>query len=168
MNEFLLLMKHELVLTVLIFLLLFIRIGKGMKNESLLSLIQVLLLVSLLIGFFFNKQGVLFNGMFQSTPLLVTEKNILSLGVYLISLLCAGWLKKSPHLPEFFILMLSALLGMFFMISSGNLLLFFLSLELATIPVAAMVNFDLEKKIASEPVAGRPPPAVLLAYTPHL
>ena len=55
MNEFLLLMKHELVLTVLIFLLLFIRIGKGMKNESLLSLIQVLLLVSLLIGFFFNK-----------------------------------------------------------------------------------------------------------------
>ena len=55
MNEFFLLMKHELVLTVLIFLLLFIRIGKGMKNESLLSLIQVLLLVSLLIGFFFNK-----------------------------------------------------------------------------------------------------------------
>ncbi|MBC7867696.1 MAG: NADH-quinone oxidoreductase subunit N, partial [Gloeobacteraceae cyanobacterium ES-bin-316] len=47
-------------------------------------------------------------------------------------------------------LMLSAVLGMFLMISSGNLLLFFLSLELATIPVAAMVNFDLEKKGASE------------------
>ena len=150
MNEFLLLMKHELAVTAIIFLLLFIRIGKGMKNESLLSLIQALLLLSLLLGFFFNKQGALFNGMFHTTPLLVLEKNILSLGVYLISLLCAGWLKKSPHLPEFFILMLSALLGMFFMISSGNLLLFYLSLELATIPVAAMANFDLEKKIASE------------------
>ena len=53
-------------------------------------------------------------------------------------------------MPEFFMLMLSALLGMFFMISSGNLLMFFLSLELSTIPVAAMANFDLEKKISSE------------------
>ena len=51
---------------------------------------------------------------------------------------------------EFFILMLSALLGMFFLISSGNLLMFFLALELATIPVAAMANFDLDKKVSSE------------------
>jgi NADH-quinone oxidoreductase subunit N len=47
-------------------------------------------------------------------------------------------------------LMLSALLGMFFMLSSGNLLIFYLSLELSTIPIAAMANFDLEKKISSE------------------
>lgn len=53
-------------------------------------------------------------------------------------------------MPEFFMLMLSALLGMFFLISSGNLLMFFLSLELATIPVAAMANFDLDKKRSSE------------------
>jgi NADH-quinone oxidoreductase subunit N len=46
--------------------------------------------------------------------------------------------------------MLSALLGMFLLISSGNLLMFFLSLELATIPVAAMANFDLHKKTSSE------------------
>ena len=43
-------------------------------------------------------------------------------------------------------LMLSALLGMFFMISSGNLLMFYLSLELSTIPLAALANFDLDKK----------------------
>lgn len=53
-------------------------------------------------------------------------------------------------MPEFFMLMLSAVLGMFFMISSGSLLMFFLALELSTIPVAAMANFDLEKKISSE------------------
>lgn len=47
-------------------------------------------------------------------------------------------------------LMLSALLGMFLMISSGNLLIFYLSLELASIPVAAMANFDLDKKRSSE------------------
>jgi NADH-quinone oxidoreductase subunit N len=46
--------------------------------------------------------------------------------------------------------MLSALLGMFFLISSGNLLMFYLSLELSTIPIAAMANFDLKKRTSSE------------------
>ncbi|MBS1655059.1 MAG: NADH-quinone oxidoreductase subunit N, partial [Bacteroidetes bacterium] len=78
------------------------------------------------------------------------EKNILNLGVYLISLTNTDWLKKNKNMPEFFMLMLSALLGMFFLISSGNLLMFYLSLELATIPVAALSNFDLTKKISSE------------------
>jgi NADH-quinone oxidoreductase subunit N len=36
---------------------------------------------------------------------------------------------------------------MFLLISSGNLLMFYLSLELASIPVAAMANFDLHKKV---------------------
>ena len=39
---------------------------------------------------------------------------------------------------------------MFFLLSSGNLLMFYLSLELASIPVAAMANFDLQKRISSE------------------
>jgi len=150
MNELLTLMKNELLVTAIIFILLFIKIGKGMKNESLLSLIQVLLLGNFILVFLFNKDGNLFGDMYHTNPLIVFEKNILSLGVYLISLLCADWLKKSQHLPEFFMLMLSALLGMFLMISSGNLLIFYLSLELATIPVAAMANFDLEKKRSSE------------------
>lgn len=150
MNEFFTLMKSELVVTAIIFLLLFIKIGKGMKNESLLSLVQVLLLLNFIAGFFFNKTGNLFGDMFYTTPLIAFQKNILSLAVYLISLLCSDWLKKTGHLPEFFMLMLSALLGMFLMISSSNLLIFYLSLELATIPVAAMANFDLEKKRSSE------------------
>lgn len=150
MNEFFTLMKSELVVTAIIFLLLFIKIGKGMRNGSLLSLVQVLLLLNFIAGFFFNKTGNLFGDMFYTTPLIAFQKNILSLAVYLISLLCSDWLKKTGHLPEFFMLMLSALLGMFLMISSSNLLIFYLSLELATIPVAAMANFDLEKKRSSE------------------
>src|SRR5665647_1421999 len=150
LNDFLILMKSELVITFIIFLLLFIKVGKGMKNESLLSLLQFLLLANFIAGFFFNESGSLFGGLFTTNALIAFQKSILSLGVYLISLLFADWLKKSEHMPEFFILMLSALLGMFFMISSGSLLMFFLSLELSTIPVAAMTNFDLEKKISSE------------------
>jgi NADH-quinone oxidoreductase subunit N len=143
-------MRSELVITFIIFLLLFIKIGRGMKNESLLSLLQILLLLNFIAGFFFTKTGQLFGDMFHTSSLITFQKNILNLGVYLISLLCADWLKKTPHLPEFFMLMLSALLGMFFMISSGNLLMFYLSLELATIPLAAMANFDLDKKRSSE------------------
>jgi NADH-quinone oxidoreductase subunit N len=150
MREFLILMKNELAVTAIIFLLLFIKIGKGMKNESLLPLVQVLLLLNFLQGFFFNESGVIFGDMFFTNPLIAFQKSILSLGIYLISLLCADWLKKTPHLPEFFMLMFSAVLGMFFMISSGNLLIFYLSLELSTIPIAAMSNFDLQKKASSE------------------
>lgn len=150
MSDFLILMKQELVVTFIIFLLLFIKISKGLKNEALLSLMQLLLLVSTVSAFFFNETGQLFGNMFVTTPLIAFQKGILSFAVYLISLLCADWLKKTPHLPEFFMLMLFALLGMQLMISSSNLLIFYLSLELATIPVAAMANFDLGKKRSSE------------------
>ncbi len=150
MNEFFTLMKSELLVTGILFILLFIKLGHGIKNESQLLVIQFLLLINVFAGFFLNSEGSLFDGMFNTDGLIALQKNILNLGVYLISLLFAGWFKKSEHMPEFFMLLLSALLGMFFMISSGNLLIFFLSLEMATIPVAAMANFDLEKRVSSE------------------
>jgi len=143
-------MKSELVIIFIIFLLLFIKVGSGMKNAHLLSLVQFLLLANFIAGFFFNETGSLFGGLFTTDALMAFQKSILSLGVYLISLLFADWLKNNEHMPEFFILMLSAILGMFFMISSGSLLMFFLSLELSTLPVAAMANFDLQKKVSSE------------------
>jgi len=150
MNEFLTLMKPELAITVIIFLLLFIKIGKGMGNDRLLVWIQLLLFVNFIIGFVANEEGSLFGGLYKTNALIAMQKNILSLGSLLISLLFADWFKKSQHPAEFFILMLSALLGMFFLLSSGNLLIFYLSLELATIPVAAMANFDLQKRQSSE------------------
>jgi len=150
MNDFFQLMKSELLITVIIFLLLLLKLGRGMKQDALLAMVQILLLVNCVIAFVFNKDGSLFAGMFYTSPLIGFEKAILALGVYLISLLCSEWLKKSQHLSEFFILMFTALLGMDLMVSSGNLLMFYLSLELSTIPVAALANFDLEKKISSE------------------
>ena len=150
MDEFLTLMKSELVVTAIIFILLFVKIARGVDNRILLPVIQVLLLLNVIAGFLFPGSGSLFGDMFHTTPLIAAEKNILSLGVYLIALLHADWLRAHRHLAEFFILMLSALLGMFFLISSGNLLIFYLSLELATLPVAAMSDFDLRKTVSSE------------------
>ena len=144
------LMQFELVITLILFILLIIKIDGRMGNEPMLRLINILLLINFIAGFTLNKTGTLFDGMFNTNPLMSFEKNILNLGVLLISLQSYDWLKQHKHLPEFFMLLLSTLLGMFFMISSGNFLIFYLSLELATIPLAAMCNFDLEKRISSE------------------
>jgi NADH-quinone oxidoreductase subunit N len=121
-----------------------------MSNERLLIVIQVLLLINLVAGFVANEEGSLFGGIYHTNALIILQKNILNLGVLLISLLFADWLKKSEQMAEYFILLLSALMGMFFLLSSGNLLMFYLSLELASIPVAAMANFDLHKRVSSE------------------
>lgn len=144
-------MKNEWVIILIIFILLFMKLGKMMKNESLLNIIYILLTLNFLQSFWGLQNGWdLFDGMFSISPLINFQKTILNLAVLLIAFINHDWLKKHEHLPEFFMLTLSALLGMFLLISSGNLLIFFLSLELATIPVAALANFDLHKKQSSE------------------
>ena len=151
LNDFFVLMKHELLVTLIIFILLFVKVGsKEWSNEAVSKLVNFLLLVNLLVGFFMNKEGSLFSEIFHNNPLIVLEKNILNLGTLIISLQAYNWLTKHQHVVEFYILLLSTLLGMFFMISSGNLLLFYLGLELSTIPLAALANFDLDKRTSSE------------------
>jgi len=150
-NDFLILMKQELVITLIIFVLLFIKLGKEeTKNETLINLVNILLTLNLVSGFLFQQSGTLFGDMFRTTQLFTFEKNLLNLGTLIISLQSYNWLKEHKHVPEFYILLLSTLLGMFFMISSNNLLMFYLALELSTIPLAALANFDLEKKRSSE------------------
>lgn len=150
MSEYLHLMKSEWMVLLIICILLFIQVGKGMPNERLLPLMQLLLLLNTAVAFGFNDAGRLFNGMFVHSELAGFQKGLLSLAVYLISLVCADWFRRSDHLAEIFILMLSALLGMFLLVSSDNMLMFYLALELSSIPVAAMANFDLERRRSSE------------------
>ncbi|MFM9908740.1 MAG: NADH-quinone oxidoreductase subunit N [Chitinophagaceae bacterium] len=150
LNEFLFLMRSELLITLLIFLLLFIKLGKGISNLTVLKLVYFFLIINTVIPFFGVQEGRLFADMFISTPMIFFQKALLSGGTLLIALLNYDWLKKHVHLSEFFVLILSALLGMYLMISSGNLLIFYLSLELATIPVAALANFDLDNNRSSE------------------
>ena len=150
-NDILALLKQELLLSVIIIVLLIIKIGADeWKSSNLLNFINLLLLINFLAGFVLNLEGSLFNGMFNTNRLIVLEKNILNLATLLISLQSFNWLKEHKHVIEFYALMLSTLLGMFFMISSGNLLMFYLGLELSTIPLAAMANFDLAKRQSSE------------------
>ena len=151
LNDFLYLMKAELMVAVIIFLLLFIKLAnKEWKNEGFLNFINILLVINLGAGFFNIPTGNLFGDMFRTDELLTLEKNLLNLGILIISLQSYHWLKNHKHAPEFYMLLLSTLLGMFFMISSSNLLMFYLGLELSTIPLAALANFDLDKRRSSE------------------
>ncbi len=150
-NDFLILMKQELVITFIIFVLLFVKLSnKETKNETLINFVNILLTLNLISGFLFQQSGILFGDMFRTTQLFTFEKNLLNLGTLIISLQSYTWLKEHKHVTEFYMLLLSTLLGMFFMISSNNLLMFYLALELSTIPLAALANFDLEKKRSSE------------------
>jgi NADH-quinone oxidoreductase subunit N len=150
-TDFFILMKAELGLALIIFLLLFLKIWDGIKNTStLLNLINILLLINFLAGFFFNGTGELFSGMYYTNNAIALQKNILSFGTLIISLQSYNWLRTHKHMAEFYILLLSTLLGMFYMVSSGNFLMFYLGLELASIPLAALVNFDLEKRKSAE------------------
>lgn len=150
-SQFFILMKFEILVTVVIFILLFVKVGAAdWGNKSVLKFVNLLLLLNFAAGFISHTDGTLFGDMFRTTKLIELEKNLLNFGTLIISALAYDWLVNHKHVLEFYILLLSTLLGMFFMISAGNLLMFYLGLELSTIPLAAICNFDLEKRQSSE------------------
>jgi len=149
--EFLDLMKQELLLCLLLFILLICKIaGFGKAPERWSTLVNLLLLVNLAAGLIHQTTGALFNGMYTASSLTIVIKNILNLGMVVVSFLAYPFIRRHHHLPEFYMLMISTLIGMFFMVSSGHLLLFYLGLELSTIPLAALANFNLHQNNSSE------------------
>jgi len=80
-------------------------------------------------------------------------KNILNIGVLIVFIQAANWLKSEENkvkILEFFVLILSTLIGMNFMISSGDFLMFYLSLETATIPIAALAAYERYQNRSAE------------------
>jgi NADH-quinone oxidoreductase subunit N len=150
-SEILVLMKFELVVTIILFIILLLKIGKNkMSTSTLLNMVNILLGVNFIIGFFGNTTGEAFGDMFRSTQLIHLEKNILNLAVLIISLQSREWLMQHKHVNEFYVILLASLSGMFFMISANNMFMFYLGLELSTIPLAALANFDLLKRKSGE------------------
>jgi len=78
----------------------------------------------------------------------------LNIGVLILLLQSADWLHKTVvaqnKSTEFFVLLFSSLLGMYFMISAGDFLMFYIGLELATLPVAALVAYEIYKRDSAE------------------
>jgi NADH-quinone oxidoreductase subunit N len=95
----------------------------------------------------------IFGGMYVNTPIISMVKTMLSFGALIILMQANLWLKRTDTAHkqgEFYLLTLFTLLGMSFMISSGNFLLFVLGLELASTPMACLVAFDKFKHHSAE------------------
>ena len=96
-----------------------------------------------------------FGGLYVSSQAVNVMKVILAFGTIIVCIMAQPWIVKSAMKleGEFYMLVLSTLLGMFVMMSSGNFMLFFLGLEMASVPMACMVAFDKWKKDSAEGAA---------------
>jgi len=150
-----LLMRHEILLLAITMLLLIgeIFIHKD-KKGSLVHLAIFLFGIHTAVGFLQLDESSLFGGMFRSNNMIHFFKNVLNVGVFILLLQSADWLQEKivyqNRGTEFFILLFSSLLGMYFMISAGDFLMFYIGLELSTLPVAALAAFETSKRISSE------------------
>ncbi|HAG17033.1 MAG TPA: NADH-quinone oxidoreductase subunit N [Bacteroidales bacterium] len=146
LNSFLL-MRHELILIAVVLLYLASEIIGGGKNKRFsLNFAVVLFLAVTIIGFLPISTGTMFGGMYQTSPAIILMKNILNAGAFIVFLQVVSWLKKEENdnrIMEFFILIVSTLIGMNYMISAGDFLMFYLGLELATIPMAALAAYQV-------------------------
>jgi NADH-quinone oxidoreductase subunit N len=148
-------MRQEIFLLAILLLLIVgeIFIHKD-KKGSIVHLALFLFGIHTIIGFFAIKESSLFGGMFRTNTLIHFFKNTLNVGVLIVLLQSADWIQEKM-VPlnkgtEFFMLLFSSLLGMYFMISAGDFLMFYIGLELSTLPVAALVAWETSKRISSE------------------
>jgi len=150
-----LLMRHEIILLVITLLLIVAEIFiPNHKKGSIIHLAIFLFGIHTVVGFLAIEEGSIFGGMFHTNGMIHFFKNVLNIGVFILLLQSADWLQEKivqqNKGTEFFILLFASLLGMYFMISAGDFLMFYLGLELSTLPVAALAAFEAAKRKSSE------------------
>ncbi len=153
--ESLLLMRSEIGLLAIILLLVIFEIFSNKKQKAgIIPFALILLAINTVIGFLPLNTGEIFGGMFRTNALLHLFKTTLSIGVLILLLQSADWLKEKViaenKSTEFLILILSSLLGTYYMISAGDFLMFYIGLELTTLPVAALVAYETFKRKSAE------------------
>ena len=148
-------MRQEILLLAILLLLIVGEIFMTKdKKGNMVHLALFLFGIHTIVGFFAIEESSLFGGMFRTNTLIHFFKNTLNVGVLIVLLQSADWIQEKM-VPlnkgtEFFMLLFSSLLGMYFMISAGDFLMFYIGLELSTLPVAALVAWETSKRISSE------------------
>lgn len=125
--------------------------GKGKVNTVLP--VVLMFVQTLYIAFAPHVSGEAFSGMYVVTPLMTILKAVLSFGTTLVFLMAHAWLSKPEnHIKqgEFYVLTICTLLGMYFMISAAHFLMFFIGLELASVPMTALVAFNKRNQESAE------------------
>ena len=94
-----------------------------------------------------------FGGMYTTSTAINVMKTILAFGTFIVVLQSRVWAEKSGKEGEFYMLAVSTLLGMEVMMSAGNFLMFFLGLEMASVPMACVIAFDAYRNNSAEAAA---------------
>ena len=96
-----------------------------------------------------------FGGLYVTSQMANVMKTILTAGTLIVIIMAQPWIEAAGRKTsgEFYMLIVSTLLGMYMMISSGNFLMFFLGLETASVPMACLVALDKKKKVSAEAAA---------------
>ena len=129
---------------------------KGEKKHATLSMLTCALLVAQVVLCFTAQPAEAFAGLYTATAAAQVMKVILTAGAFIVVVMAQSWIEREDVLRkegEFYVLVISTLLGMYMMISSGHFLMFFLGLEMASVPMACLVAFDKFKKESAEGAA---------------
>ncbi|MCD8282093.1 MAG: NADH-quinone oxidoreductase subunit N [Prevotella sp.] len=116
-------------------------------------LVAVLLLVHIALNACPTGERTAFGGMYHTYPMAGVMKTLLAVGTLIVVIQSRKWLSRADTAfkeGEYYVILLSTLLGMNIMISSGSFLLFFLGLETASVPMACLVAFDKFRHYSAE------------------
>lgn len=129
--------------------------NNGKKHEVLYGLTGLLLFAQLM-PCALAEPAAAFGGLYESSAAANVMKLILTAGTLIVVIMAQPWLLRDDvknKEGEFYMLVISTLLGMYMMMSSGHFLMFFLGLEMASVPMACLVAFDKMRKQSAEGAA---------------
>ena len=116
-------------------------------------LVCALMLIHILLNCCPTEPATVFGGMYVTTPMIGVLKTILAFGTLIVFIQARTWLSRPDSTfkeGEFYMLIISTLLGMNMMVSADHFLLFFLGLEMASVPMACLVAFDKYRHNSAE------------------
>ena len=116
-------------------------------------LVCAFMLIHILLNCCPTEPATVFGGMYVTTPMIGVLKTILAFGTLIVFIQARTWLSRPDSTfkeGEFYMLIISTLLGMNMMVSADHFLLFFLGLEMASVPMACLVAFDKYRHNSAE------------------
>jgi len=144
------LLRFEWIVIGIIVLLLIGKLSDLDQKPYFIPLVHLLLGINIIVGLLPLAPGEAFGGFFRTNVTINFEKNVLNIALLLISLMGSEWLKKTTLQAEHYILLFTSMLGIFLMLSSTHILPFYLGIEMSTIPLAALANFETSSQKSSE------------------
>ena len=130
-------------------------LSKSPRKTYVLSVLTGALLLCQMVPCFMAEPTSAFGGLYVSSAIVNVMKTVLTLGTFIVVVMSQSWINNNATKlsGEFYILVISTLLGMYMMMSSGHFLMFFLGLEMASVPMACLVAFDRYKQNSAEAAA---------------